>query len=196
MNNKHLLLTGLCALALGGLTGCETIPVSSNNGPGYGNYNYNRPARVTQLTNGNYLVNIDGKVASFNRNGNLMSGIGLSSSQLAHAEMAVRYYNNGHRGDYYHPNYAPPSYRPPAWRPDGPDFNRPDPGYGRAPEVRPRGDGMIEVLMPRGGVVLYDRNGRLVQKGGTVSGSELDDANKAVQSYLREQTSSRGYDGV
>lgn len=195
MKTKPILIAGLCALKLISFTSCETIAVSDS-GPGYGNYQYNGPARVTQLSNGNYLVNIDGKVASFNRYGNLMSGPGLSPSQLAHAEMAVRYYNNGHRGDYYHPNYAPPSYRPPVWRPDGPSFSRPETSYDRAPEVRPRGDGMLEVLMPGGGVVLYDRNGRMVQKGGTVSGSDLYKADRAVQSYLREQGSSRGYDGV
>ncbi len=189
MNTKPIFLAGLCAFALIGFTGCETITVSDS-GPGYGNYNYSGPARVTQLSNGNYLVNIDGKVASFNRYGNLMSGIGLSPSQIAHAEMAVRYYNNGHRGDYYHPNYAPPSYRPPVWNPNGPQFQS-----SRPPEVRPRGDGMLEVLMPAGGVVLYDNRGRLVSKGSTVSGSDLSRANQAVQSYLREQNSDRGYGG-
>lgn len=196
MNTKHLLLTGLCALTLGGLTGCETIAVADNNGPGPGDYEYRGPARVTALSNGNYLARMGSRTAAFGPNGRLISGAGLTSAEIAHAQQAVRYYINGHRGDYYHPNYAPPSYTPPTWRPDGPDYSRPDPGYGRSPEVRPRGDGMIEVLMPRGGVVLYDRNGRLVQKGGTVSGSELNDANSAVQSHLREQTSSRGYDGV
>jgi hypothetical protein len=45
-------------------------------------------------------------------------------------------------------------------------------------------------------VILYDANGRMIQKGGSVSGSELYDANKAVQSYIRENNSSRGYSGV
>ena len=55
---------------------------------------------------------------------------------------------------------------------------------------------MFEVSLPRGGVVLYDRYGNVVQKGSTVTGGDLYRANRAVQSYLREQGSSRGYDGV
>jgi Tol biopolymer transport system component len=57
-------------------------------------------------------------------------------------------------------------------------------------------NGNIEVLLPSGGVVLYDRYGNVIQKGRTVSGSQLYDANKAVQSYIRENNSSRGYSGV
>ena len=52
------------------------------------------------------------------------------------------------------------------------------------------------MLLPQGGVVFYDANGRMIQKGGTVSGAQLCDANKAVQSYIRENNSPRGYDDV
>lgn len=137
---------------------------------------YNSPARVNQLRNGNYLVSIDGKILSFDSNGSTISTGSATPSQVYHAREAVRDYMRGHRGDHMHPNYSYQSSRP--------------------PEVRPRGDGKLEVLMPRGGVILYDANGRMIQKGGSVSGTELHDANKAVQSYIRENNSSRGYSGV
>jgi hypothetical protein len=137
---------------------------------------YNSPARVNRLGNGNFLVNIDGKVLSFDASGRPMSTGNASPSEVYHAQEAVNDYMRGHRGEHMHPNYAYQSQK--------------------APEVRPRGDGKLEVLMPQGGVVLYDANGRLLQKGGTVSGSQLYDANKAVQSYIRENNSSRGYDNV
>ena len=195
MQTKNILLAGLCALTLVGFTACETIEIT-NNGPGYGSYDFRGPARVTELSNGKYLVTVGSKIASFNRYGELISGAGLTSSELAHAEMALRYYRNGHRGDYYHPTYAPPSYRPPVWNPAGPVFERPQPSFGGVPEVRPRGDGMLEVLVPGGGVVLYDQRGRMMQKGNSVTGMQLQQANQAVGAYLREQTSSRGYGGV
>jgi hypothetical protein len=89
--------------------------------------------------------------------------------------MAVNDYIRGHRGDHMHPNY---NYQ-----------------HG-SPKVRPQGNGNLEVLLPSGGVVLYDRYGNVIQKGRTVTGSQLNDANKAVQSHIRENSSSRGYDGV
>ena len=54
-------------------------------------------------------------------------------------------------------------------------------------EIRPRPNGQLEVLMPQGGVLLFDRSGNLLQKGNTVSNSELQEAQKAVRSYRREQ---------
>ncbi len=137
---------------------------------------YNSPARVTRLNNGNYLVTIDGKILSFDSKGHPISTGTATPSQAHHAREAVRDYMHGHRGDHMHPNYTYQSSRP--------------------PEVRPRGDGKLEVLMPKGGVILYDAHGRVIQKGGSVSGSELHDANKAVQSHIRENKSSRGYSGV
>jgi hypothetical protein len=137
---------------------------------------YNSPARVSKLGNGNFIVNIDKKLLTFNKDGVPMSTGSATTSEIYHAQEAVNDYIRGHRGDHMHPNYSYQSSRP--------------------PEVRPRGDGKIEVLMPSGGVVLYDANGRMIQKGGTVTGPELYDANKAVQSYIRENSSSRGYDNV
>lgn len=136
----------------------------------------NTPARVTKLGNGNFIVTIDKKLLTFKADGTPMSTGNATPSEIYHAQEAVNDYIRGHRGDSMHPNYAYQSVKP--------------------PEVRPREDGKIEVLMPQGGVVLYDANGRMIQKGGTVSGAQLNDANKAVQSYIRENTSSRGYDGV
>jgi hypothetical protein len=127
------------------------------------------------LKNGNYLVNIDSKVVSFDDAGRLTSRGIANPSEVYHAQMAVNDYIRGHRGDHMHPNY---NYQ------------------AGTPKVRPQGNGNLEVLLPGGGVVLYDRYGNVIQKGGTVSGSQLYDANKAVQSYIRENNSSRGYDGV
>lgn len=170
MKSSRLVLLG--ALLAAALPSC-VVNIPDQNAQ---HQSYHSPARVSQLGNGNYLVNIDGRILSFDPNGNpLFAGSG-TPSQVYHAREAINDYKRGHRGDYMHPNYAYQSPRP--------------------PEVRPRGDGKIEVLMPKGGVVLYDANGRLIQKGGTVSGPELYDANKAVQSYLRENNSSRGYGGV
>jgi len=64
------------------------------------------------------------------------------------------------------------------------------------PTVRPQGNGNLEVLLPGGGFVLYDRYGNVIQKGRTVSDGHLHDANKAVQSYIRENNSTPGYDSV
>jgi hypothetical protein len=137
---------------------------------------YNSPARVSKLGNGNFIVNIDKKLLTFNKDGVPMSTGSATTSEIYHAQEAVNDYIRGHRGDHMHPNYSYQSSRP--------------------PEVRPRGDGKIEVLMPSGGVVLYDANGRMIQKGGTITAMELYDANKAVQSHIRENSSSRGYDNV
>lgn len=61
---------------------------------------------------------------------------------------------------------------------------RPEAGV---PELRARDTGELEVLMPKGGVLLYSKTGKLLQKGGTVSKAELEQANKAVLSCLNEQ---------
>lgn len=137
---------------------------------------YNSPARVTKLNNGNFIVSIDKKMVTFKADGSPMSTGSATPSEVYHAQEAVNDYISGHRGEHMHPNYAYQSQK--------------------APEVRPRGDGKFKVLMPQGGVVLYDAHGSMIQKGGTVSGSELYDANKAVQSYIRENNRSRGYDDV
>jgi hypothetical protein len=172
MNPSRLVLLGAFLAASAALPSCVVDIPDAN-----AQYEpYHSPARVSQLGNGNFLVNIDGKILSFDPNGNPIIAGTATPSQLYHAREAMNDYKRGHRGESMHPNYAYQSQRP--------------------PEVRPRGDGKIEVLMPEGGVVLYDANGRLIQKGGTVSGSDLYDANKAVQSYIRENSSSRGYDGV
>jgi hypothetical protein len=64
--------------------------------------------------------------------------------------------------------------------------NKP-PARPKVPEIRARSSGELEVLMPKGGVLLYSKSGRLMQKGGSVSEAELDQANKAVRAYLKEQ---------
>jgi len=166
---------GAAVLATAFLPSC-IVDASGGAGSNRQHQGYTAPARVTQLKNGNFLTTIDGKLLSFDSTGRLTSSGTANPSEVYHAQEAVNSYMRGHRGDYMHPNYNYQSSTP--------------------PEVRPRGDGKIEVLMPKGGVVLYDANGRLIQKGGTVSGAELYDANKAVQSYLRENNSSRGYSDV
>jgi len=55
------------------------------------------------------------------------------------------------------------------------------------PEIRVRANGDMEVLMPSGGVLLYDRRGQLIQKGSTVSQADLERSNNAVRAYLKEQ---------
>jgi len=166
-------LYGAALLALAGLPSCViNVPDQQN----AHHTPYNSPARVTKLSNGNYFVTIDGKTLTFNSFGSPMNTGSATPSEIYHAREAVNDYIRGHRGDHMHPNYSYQSSRP--------------------PEVRPRGDGKLEVLMPKGGVILYDANGRMIQKGGSVSGSELHDANKAVQSYIRENNGSRGYSGV
>jgi len=173
INMKTSLLLAAFTLALASLPSCVT---DASGGGAVGQYQpYNTPARVTQLKNGNYLVNIDNKVVSFDGAGRLTSRGIANVSEVYHAQMAVNDYIRGHRGDHMHPNY---SYQT------------------GTPTVRPQGNGNIEVMLPGGGVVLYDRYGNLIQKGGTVSNSQLFDANKAVQSHIRENNSSRGYGGV
>ena len=175
MKLQSIALLGAAVLATAFLPSC-IIDASGNAGGNSQHQGYSSPARVTQLKNGNFLVNIDGKLLSFDPKGSVTSRGSANPSEVYHAQEAVNSYIRGHRGDYMHPNYAYQASSP--------------------PEVRPRDDGKIEVLMPKGGVILYDANGRLIQKGSTVSGLELYDANKAVQSYLRENNSSRGYDNV
>ncbi len=172
MKPYSLALLGASFIALTALPSCVVNVPDSNSQ----HQPYNSPARVTKLGNGNFIVNIDRKVVTFRPDGSPMSTGSATPSEIYHAQEAVNDYIRGHRGEYMHPNY---SYQAP-----------------KPPEVRPREDGKIEVLMPQGGVVLYDGNGRLIQKGGTVTGSQLNDSNKAVQSYLRENNSSRGYGGV
>lgn len=172
MKASRLALLGAPLIAFAALPSC-VVNVPPNNAR---HAAYNSPARVTKLNNGNFIVNIDKKLVTFKADGSPMSTGSATPSEVYHAQEAVNDYIRGHRGDYMHPNYAYQSEK--------------------APEVRPRGDGKLEVLMPQGGVVLYDANGRMIQKGGTVSGAQLYDANKAVQSYIRENNSSRGYDGV
>jgi hypothetical protein len=170
---KTPMLLAASVLALASLPSCV---IDASGGGAASQYEpYNSPARVTQLKNGNYLVNIDNKVVSFDNQGRLTSRGIANVSEVYHAQMAVNDYMRGHRGDHMHPNYAYQS---------------------GTPTIRPRGDGKLEVLMPSGGVILYDRYGNLIQKGGSVSSSQLYDANKAVQSYLRENNSSRGYADV
>jgi hypothetical protein len=174
MKPSQLALFGATLLVSAVLPSC--VIDASGNSTASQHEPYNSPARVNRLSNGNYLVTINSKVLSFNSTGRPMSTGAATPSEIYHAQEAVNDYNRGHRGDHMHPNYAYQSEK--------------------APEVRPRGDGKLEVLMPQGGVVLYDRYGNVIQKGGTVSGSQLYDANKAVQSYIRENNSSRGYDDV
>lgn len=190
MNTARLILAAACTASLF-LTGCEVVPVAG--GPGnyaYGDNHpayhqpYDAPARVTQNRDG-YLVQIGNRFASYDQDGRLTSGGACSPSEIYHARAALNDFRAGQQNDYYHPNYYPSSH---------PSYT--SSGNQGAPEVRPRGDGMFEVSLPAGGVVLYDRYGNVVQKGSTVTGGDLYRANRAVQSYLREQNSSRGYDGV
>ena len=172
MNTSNLALLGASLITFAALPSCVVnVPdTNAQHAP------YSTPARVTKLGNGNFIVNIDRKIVTFHADGSPMSTGSATPSEVYHAQEAVNDYIRGHRGDYMHPNLAYQSQKP--------------------PEVRPRGDGKLEVLLPSGGVVLYDANGRMIQKGGTVSSAQLYDANKAVQSYIRENNSSRGYDGV
>lgn len=173
MRMKTSVLLAASLLALASLPSCV---VDASGGGATSQYQpYNSPARVNRLKNGNYLVNIDNKVVSFDEAGRLTSRGIANPSEVYHAQMAVNDYIRGHRGDHMHPNY---NYQ-----------------HG-SPKVRPQGNGNIEVLLPSGGVVLYDRYGNVIQKGRTVSGSQLHDAHKAAQSYIRENDSSRGYSGV
>jgi hypothetical protein len=173
MKLKTSVLLAASALALACLPSCV---VDASGGGAASQYEpYNSPARVTRLKNGNYLVNIDNKVVSFDDAGRLTSRGIANTSEVYHAQMAVNDYIRGHRGDHMHPNY---NYQ-----------------HG-SPKVRPQGNGNLEVMLPGGGVVLYDRYGNVIQKGRTVTGSQLRDANKAVQSHIRENNSSRGYSGV
>jgi hypothetical protein len=173
MKLKTVALFGASILAFSILPSCviDATPNAANS-----QYEpYNSPARVNRLSNGNYLVTINSKVLSFNSAGRPMSTGAASRSEIYHAQEAVNAYKYGHRGDHMHPNY---SYQ-----------------YG-SPKVRPQGNGNLEVLLPSGGVVLYDRYGNVIQKGRDVKGSQLHDAHKAVQSYIRENSSSRGYNNV
>lgn len=173
MKMKTSVLLAASALVLASLPSCV---VDASGGGAASQYEpYNSPARVTRLKNGNYLVNIDSKVVSFDDQGRLTSRGIANVSEVYHAQMAVNDYIRGHRGDHMHPNY---NYQ-----------------HG-TPTVRPQGNGNLEVLLPSGGVVLYDRYGNVIQKGGTVTASQLYDANKAVQSYIRENNSPRGYSDV
>jgi hypothetical protein len=156
---KTSVLLAASLLALASLPSCGVDASGSGASSQY--QPYNSPARVTQLKNGNYLVNIDNKMVSFDDRGRLTSRGIANPSEVYHAQMAVNDYIRGHRGDHMHPNY---NYQ-----------------HG-SPKVRPQSNGNIEVLLPSGGVVLYDRYGNVIQKGKTVTGSQLYDANKAVQS--------------
>jgi hypothetical protein len=172
MRPSRLVLLGATLVTCAALPGCVVNVPDSN----VQHTPYTSPARVTKLSNGNFIVSINKKLVTFHPDGSPMSTGSATPSEVYHAQEAVNDYMRGHRGDHMHPNYAYQSQR--------------------APEVRPRGDGKLEVLMPSGGVVLYDANGRMIQKGGTVTSSQLYDANRAVQSYIRENNSPRGYDGV
>jgi hypothetical protein len=172
MKPSRLALLGASLIAFTALPSC-VVNVPDENAH---HTPYNTPARVTKLNNGNFIVNIDKKLVTFKADGSPLSTGSATPSEVYHAQEAVNDYIRGHRGEHMHPNYAYQSERP--------------------PEVRPRGDGKLEVLMPQGGVVLYDATGRMIQKGGTVTGAQLYDANKAVQSYIRENNSSRGYNDV
>ncbi len=162
--NSIFLATSVALLAL---PGCETLendyrPASS--------YENRHTPRVTALTNGSYFVAMGtGKTASFNRFGGLIAQSNLSPSELREAQDAVHTYRREQSGSDEH---SPPG----GWG-----------GSAGVPVVNPRGDGKLEVQMPSGGVVLYDRYGRMIQKGATVTGRDLSSANRAVQSYLREQ---------
>jgi hypothetical protein len=173
MKPTRIALLGAALLASTVLPSCV---IDASGGGNTSQYEpYNSPARVNRLSNGNYLVTIDGKVLSFDSAGRPMSTGAATRSEIHHAQQAVNAYGYGHRGDYMHPNYAYQS---------------------GTPKVRPQGNGNLEVLLPGGGVVLYDRYGNVIQKGRDVKGPQLHDAHKAVQSYIRENSSSRGYNNV
>lgn len=133
------------------------------------NADYSTP-NVQQLRNGNYLVSYAGKTASYNSNGIRMSDSGMSGFERSQAQQAVNTFRREQSGSDDHSGYQGHSG-----------------GGSGVPVVRPRSDGKLEVQMPAGGVVLYNENGGLIQKGSSVSNGDLVNANRAVRSYLREQ---------
>ena len=64
---------------------------------------------------------------------------------------------------------------------------RPSRTSDETPEVVPRRSGEIEVRMPGGCTVLYDRDGELLSRGRSCSSSDRRDADAAAESYFREQ---------
>jgi hypothetical protein len=57
----------------------------------------------------------------------------------------------------------------------------------RIPETVPRQDGGVDVLMPGGCVVLYDRNGSRVSAGASCSENDLNQSRDVIDTYRREQ---------
>jgi hypothetical protein len=58
---------------------------------------------------------------------------------------------------------------------------------GTPPTINTRSDGKFDVNMPSGCVVLFSNTGGLIQKGSSCSGSDVNKAKDAINSYLREQ---------
>lgn len=141
MKSTQLTTCALGLLSLILLTQCAVVPTDPNAGSmrgGYGDYNYSgynpsfqpyeAPARVSELSNGKYLVTINARVAAYDSSGRLMSSSGLSPNERYHADAAVESYREGHRGDYHHPNHS----------------SHTSSRHTGAPTVRPRADGKID----------------------------------------------------
>ena len=94
----------------------------------------------------------------------MLTAVNCSHSDIQRARKAVQSYQREQiSSDYHYPKHS------------------------NSPYVRRRSDGMLEVLMPSGGVVLYTRKGTFVKKGATVSSHDLARANRAVQRYLQDR---------
>lgn len=108
MKSTQLTTCALGLLSLILLTQCAVVPTDPNAGSmrgGYGDYNYSgynpsfqpyeAPARVSELSNGKYLVTINARVAAYDSSGRLMSSSGLSPNERYHADAAVESYREG-----------------------------------------------------------------------------------------------------
>ena len=178
MKLKHSLITIATAACVLALPSCVE-PYSDSGRPSYrpGNSGLGNGPQVRSISSG-YIADFgNDSYARFNREGNLVSHSNCDSRRIQEAQRAVRDYM---RGDGYG---GSSSNYPPSGRPSAP------------PEVRPRRDGMIEVLMPQGCTLLYSSRGSLIQKGSSCSSDEVRRANDAVQRYLREQGSPAGFGG-
>lgn len=165
MKYKKASIGLLSVLTLIAVPSCSSVGTSSDYSSGnynQGNYNQGSP-RVTKLGNGNFLVSYAGKTASYNKYGVRMSDSGMSGYERSQCQQAVNDFRNGNSNSSY--------------------------GSGGIPVVQPRSDGKIEVRMPSGRVYLYNSSGGLIQKGSGGNYAEQQEANKAVNTHLREQRS-------
>ena len=168
---KHNTLTVAFGIALIGLALPSCLSDDSYNPQPTPGYPTAGTPRVRQVQNGSFIVAYPGGgTASFNPEGQFLKQSDLTPYQVREAQRAVDAYRREQSGSDHHSGQGGYPH-----------------GGGGAPVVRPRSDGKLEVQMPAGGVVLYDQNGRFIQKGASVTQRDLGRANRAVQSYLREQ---------